>query len=278
MTVLEALGIALAGLAAGTINTVIGSGTLITFPALLAVGLPPVTANVTNTLGLVPGSVLGAWGYRRELRGQGARALRFGAASVTGGLLGAMLLLTLGEGAFTVIVPVLIVAACVLVVLQPRIARRMAAREERAGATRPLHGGPLLLLGIAAAGTYGGYFGAAQGVILLGMIGASVPEGIQRVNALKNVLAGLVNAVAAAVFIVVAEVDLARCRSGRRRGGPRRPARGTCGAAAEPHGDARARGRRRRPRHRAAGAVRPGGRCERAPRRRGERRRRPAAA
>ncbi|RJK93794.1 sulfite exporter TauE/SafE family protein [Vallicoccus soli] len=202
MTVLELLGVALAGLAAGTINTVVGSGTLVTFPALLAVGLPPVVANTSNCLGLVPGSVVGAWGYRHELRGQRARALRFGAASLVGGVVGGVLLLALPEDAFSAVVPVLIVVACVLVVLQPRLARRAARR----GGARP-HGGPLLLLGVAGTGVYGGYFGAAQGVILMGLLGATLAEDLQRLNALKNVLAGLVNAVAALLFIVAGEVD-----------------------------------------------------------------------
>ncbi len=201
VTVLELLGVALAGFAAGTINTVVGSGTLVTFPALLAVGLPPVTANTTNCLGLVPGSVAGAWGYRRELRGQRGRAVRFGAASVVGGLVGGVLLLALPDDAFAVAVPVLIVVACALVVLQPRLSRRAAHR--RSG--RP-HGGPLLLGGVGLTGVYGGYFGAAQGVLLMGLLGASLPEDVQRLNALKNVLAGLVNAVAAVLFVVAGEV------------------------------------------------------------------------
>jgi uncharacterized membrane protein YfcA len=115
----ELLAIALAGFAAGTINTVVGSGTLITFPVLLAFGYAPVTANVSNTVGLVPGSVSGAFGYRRELAGQRERALRFGTASVLGGITGAVLLLALPASAFEAIVPVFIGIALVLVVVQP---------------------------------------------------------------------------------------------------------------------------------------------------------------
>src|SRR5271167_1203592 len=125
----EIVAIALAGLAAGTINTVVGSGTLITFPVLLAFGYAPVTANVTNTVGLVPGSVSGAWGYRRELSGQRRRAMRLGTASVLGGITGAVLLLVLPASAFAAIVPVFIAIALVLTVFQPRLNRWLSARE-----------------------------------------------------------------------------------------------------------------------------------------------------
>src|SRR6476661_1832089 len=119
----------LAGLAAGTINTVVGSGTLITFPTLLAFGVPPVTANVSNTIGLVPGSVSGAVGYRRELSGQRRRVLRFGAASVLGGATGAVLLLVLPASAFKAIVPAFIVLALALILLQPALNRWLLGRE-----------------------------------------------------------------------------------------------------------------------------------------------------
>ncbi len=202
MTLVEALAVLVAGFAAGTINVVVGSGTLITFPVLLAVGYGPVVANVSNTLGLVPGSVAGAIGYRRELEGQGGRLLRFCGASMLGGLVGGILLLSLPKSAFEAIVPVLIAVALVLVVIQPRLAAYLQARRER---PRP-HGGRLLLAGIFGTGIYGGYFGAAQGIILLGLMGISLTDDLQRLNALKNVLAGLVNAVAAVLFIVVADV------------------------------------------------------------------------
>ncbi|WP_030021398.1 sulfite exporter TauE/SafE family protein, partial [Streptomyces monomycini] len=135
MTVWEALAVLGAGGAAGAINVVVGSGTLITFPVLLAIGLPPVTANVSNTLGLVPGSLSGAFGYRRELAGQGRRIRRFGAAALAGGLIGAALLLVLPSDAFDAIVPALIAVALVLVVLQPRLAAALRARRERNGTT-----------------------------------------------------------------------------------------------------------------------------------------------
>jgi uncharacterized membrane protein YfcA len=197
----------LAGAAAGGINTVVGSGTLITFPTLLALGVSPVTANVSNTIGLVPGSVSGAIGYRRELVGQLPRLLRLGCASLLGGVTGAVLLLVLPSGAFEAIVPVLILLGCVLVVLQPAISDRVAARATAHGTTRPIYGPVWLYVAVFAVGVYGGYFGAAQGVLLMAILGIGLTETLQRNNGAKNVLAGLVNLVAAIVFIAVAPVD-----------------------------------------------------------------------
>ena len=207
MTLLESAAILLAGVGAGTINTVVGSGTLITFPTLLAFGVPPVTANVSNTIGLVPGSLTGAYGYRRELAGQRALVLRLLSASVLGGIAGAVLLLTLPSAAFEAVVPVLIGVGVLLVIFQPRLARRVAARSaQRPGATGTAESRwvwPTVL----GTGVYGGYFGAAQGVLLMGVLGIGVEEGLQRLNAVKNVLAGTVNGVAAVVFVAVADVD-----------------------------------------------------------------------
>jgi len=198
----EILAIALAGIAAGAINTLVGSGTLITFPVLLAFGYKPVTANVTNTVGLVPGSVSGAIGYRRELSGQRARALRLGAASALGGITGAVLLLVLPASAFKTIVPVFIAIALVLTVAQPRINAWLARRQinlER-------HAGPATPIAVYLTGIYGGYFGAAQGIMLLAILGVALAQDLQRTNALKNVLAGVVNGVAAVYFALAAHV------------------------------------------------------------------------
>jgi uncharacterized membrane protein YfcA len=208
VSLLEALLIGLAGLAAGTINTVVGSGTLITFPTLLAFGVPPVTANVSNNIGLVPGSLSGAIGYRRELSGQRARVLRLAVASVIGAAVGAVLLLTLDEDAFAAIVPVLILLGLTMVVLQPRITRWVTARRERTGGHPSGQTGswwvwPLVLM----TGVYGGYFGAAQGVLLMAVMGIGIQESLQRLNGVKNVLAMLVNLVAGTVFAFVADVD-----------------------------------------------------------------------
>jgi uncharacterized membrane protein YfcA len=198
----EILAIAAAGLAAGTVNTVVGSGTLITFPVLLAFGYAPVTANVSNTIGLVPGSASGAVGYRRELSGQRGRALRLGSCSVIGAALGAALLLILPASAFKAIVPVFIAAALVLVVLQPRINSRLAERKSRIAHEH----GILTPLGVFATGIYGGYFGAAQGVLLLGILGVALPQSLQRTNGLKNVLAGLANGTSGLIFAIAASV------------------------------------------------------------------------
>jgi uncharacterized protein len=200
VSLLEAIAVLLAGGVAGAINAAVGSGTLVTFPVLLAVGYSPLVANVSNTLGLVPGSVAGAFGYREELREHRRRVMEFGCASLTGGVVGAVLLLSLPDSAFEVIVPVLVAAAVILVAVQPLLSQRLSTDRE----SRRRHAGPGLLGAIFATGVYGGYFGAAQGVILLGIMGLLLPYGLQELNAIKNVLAGLVNAVAAVVFVFFA--------------------------------------------------------------------------
>jgi uncharacterized membrane protein YfcA len=197
----------LAGVAAGTINTVVGSGTLITFPTLLAFGVPPVTANVSNTIGLVPGSLSGAIGYRRELAGQRSRLLRLGTASLLGGVAGAVLLLVLPAAAFDAVVPVLIGLGCLLVLLQPRISAAVAARAAARGQEMHPHGAGWVWVLVMLTGVYGGYFGAAQGVLLMAVLGVGLQESMQRNNATKNVLAALVNGVAAVLFLFVAHVD-----------------------------------------------------------------------
>jgi uncharacterized protein len=207
---LQALAIFAVGLAAGTINTVVGSGTLITFPTLLAFGYAPVLANVSNNIGLVPGVASGVVGYRAELTGQRRRILRLGTASLGGGLVGAILLLTLPQSAFKAIVPVLIGVAVVMVIIQPRLAAWVAARHGTAAAAPDATeaiGGPVLWVLVFLAGIYGGYFGAAQGVLLIGMLGIALGDTLQRINAVKNVLAGLVNGLAAIVFIIATHVD-----------------------------------------------------------------------
>ena len=206
MSAFEVVGILVAGVAAGTINTVVGSGTLITFPTLLAFGVPPVTANVSNTIGLVPGSVAGAWGYRRELAGQRARVLRLAAASLIGGVIGAVLLLVLPERAFEAIVPALILLGVVLVIAGPRLSAWVARRAEERG-VGDRHFAWWVWPAVLVTGVYGGYFGAAQGVLLMAVLGIGVAESLQRLNGVKNVLAAIVNAVAGVVFVIVADVD-----------------------------------------------------------------------
>ncbi|MFC9594133.1 sulfite exporter TauE/SafE family protein [Streptomyces sp. NPDC056944] len=207
LSIWEALAVFAAGIGAGTINTIVGSGTLITFPVLLATGLPPITANVSNALGLVPGSISGAIGYRRELKGQKNRILRLGAVALLGGLIGAILLLALPSQAFDAIVPVLIGLALVLVLFQPRISAAVKRRREQTGTEAHPDGGPALLAGLFLASMYGGYFGAAQGVLYLSLMGLLLHDDLQRINAVKNILGALVNGVAAVFFLFVAEFD-----------------------------------------------------------------------
>lgn len=197
-----------AGMGAGLINTVVGSGTLITFPTLLAFGVPPVVANVSNNIGLVPGSASGVLATRGDLVGQRSRVIRLAIASLIGGAIGAVLLITLPSAAFDAIVPILIAIGCVLVIVQPRLSKAVAARRERLGTSEAAADGSLVIwIAVLITGIYGGYFGAAQGVLLLGVLGIGLAESLPRINAVKNVLAGVVNGIAAVIFIFVAHVD-----------------------------------------------------------------------
>ncbi len=197
-----------AGFGAGTINALIGSGTLITFPALLAVGYPPVLANVSNNLGLVPGAASSAYGYREELRGSRRRLRRLAPMTICGAVIGAILLLELPASAFEVIVPVLIAISLVLIVLQPRISRWAQARreaEEEGRAPAP-HGGPGTMASVFGTGIYGGYFGAGQGILLLAVLAIGLPGELKELNAVRAVLAGLANFTAAVVFLFAADI------------------------------------------------------------------------
>jgi uncharacterized protein len=196
-----------AGAAAGLINTVVGSGTLITFPTLLALGIPPVTANMSNTVGLAPGSLSGALSMRPELDGQRQRVRRLGTASLLGGITGAVLLLWLPSTAFDAIVPILIGIGCLLVIVQPTVSRWITARRLRQDSGQPPpHGAIGLWIAVLITGVYGGYFGAAQGVLLLGVMGIGLVETLPRINAVKNVLALIVNAVAGVLFVLISMV------------------------------------------------------------------------
>ena len=231
MTLLEGAIILVAGIAAGIINVVAGAGTLITFPVLLAFGVPPITANVSNTVGLVPGSVAGASGYRRELASQWRPVAVMAVFSAIGGIIGGLLLLVLPEEVFAGVVPYLLLLAALLSAIQPRVAAfvRRKATVATAGQrpattaetpttdatdataktsktdTRPITLG--LILGVLATGVYGGYFGAAQGVILLALLGILWSTDMHRSNGAKNVLAGVANLVSATIFITSGTVD-----------------------------------------------------------------------
>ncbi len=222
----ELLLLSVCGIAAGLINTVVGSGSLITFPALLAFGYPPVLANVTNNLGVLPGSISGAMGYRRVLRGQWRSVFVLLLCSGVGGAIGALLLLTLPTQVFDTVVPVLIGLACVLVIIGPHLKRRIAQRQSALAARlgdstatthpdagAPTHNGdsqesrPGLIVATALTGTYGGYFGAAQGVILLSVLSVLLRGSLQRANAVKNALTASANFAAGVVFVMLTPVD-----------------------------------------------------------------------
>jgi uncharacterized membrane protein YfcA len=209
------------GLTTGVLNTVAGGGSLLSFPALLALGYPPLIANVTNTVGVFPSSVGGAVGYRRELEGQARRWLLLAAVCTAGSLLGAWLLLVLPESTFEAAVPVLIGVASLLVLVQPWLARslprlrRARARTGSAPGAQATPGAapptPLwrhwpLLLTVLAISVYGGYFGAAMGVLLIGVLGLFLGGSLQRTNALKNSLTATVNGVAAVAFLFLGPV------------------------------------------------------------------------
>jgi uncharacterized protein len=208
----------LAAITAGAMNAVVGAGTIITFPTLLAVGIPPVTANVSNTVGLVPGGLAGAYAFRATLAERGPLLRRLVVASSIGGLTGGALLLFLPADTFEVVIPPLLVVSGLLAAAQPRVTSWVARRRQRAAEAAP-DGAPLtrpgftatppLLAAVAATGVYGGYFGAAQGVILLALLGVFFAGDLTAANGTKNVLAAVANIVSALLFIVLADVDWA---------------------------------------------------------------------
>jgi len=204
MNLFEALAIIAAGFAAGTINTIVGSGSLITFPTLLFFGFAPIIANVSNTVGLVPGTASGAIGYRRELPPAGRALVMLVALAIAGGLTGAVLLLALPPTTFEVVVPFLILIASGLMAVQPYLSRALAARR----GTGRSHGLVFDAL-IYLTSIYGGYFGAAQGVLFISLLSIFEPGNLQQSNAVKNVLALCTNTVAALVFVLIAHVDWA---------------------------------------------------------------------
>jgi uncharacterized membrane protein YfcA len=199
---MEAGLLAAAGLAAGIVNAIAGGGSLISFPALLAVGYPTVSANVTNTVALWPGYIGGALGYRAELSGQRRRAIAFGVTSVVGALAGCLLLLVTPEGVFKALVPALIAVASLLLAVQPWLKRRLSDTERLSGR----HHQVLLHAGILLGGVYGAYFGAGLGVMLLGILGVFVHDHLQRVNAVRAVLSLVINTVAFAAFALFGPV------------------------------------------------------------------------
>jgi uncharacterized membrane protein YfcA len=195
VTLLEAIAVLAAGFAAGGVNTIVGSGSLITFPTLLAVGYPSVVANVSNSVGLVPGGISGAIGYRRELKGQWRRVGILAVGTTVGALVGGILLLELPESVFDAVVPILILLACALMAIK-RPPGKHADKERTVAGTAASF----------TTGIYGGYFGAAQGIILMSLLRFCFPDDLQRLNAIKIVLTAVANGVAALLFIAVADV------------------------------------------------------------------------
>lgn len=192
----------LAGLAASTINAIVGSGTLISFPVLLALGLPPVTANMTSSVALLAGNASSIPGYRSAIE-QGRHLLpQLLPASIAGGLVGAILLLVLPEKVFAGVVPVLIALALVLVAVGPWVQKRVAQSRPDAAQGTYLLPAPVVAGLVGLTGIYGGYFGAAQGVIVIGLLGILTTLSIQVTNGLKVVLALAVNLVGSLFFVV----------------------------------------------------------------------------
>jgi uncharacterized protein len=205
LDLLSSIIVSIAGLWAGTINAVVGSGTLVTFPVLIALGVAPVVASMSNAMGLVFGTAAGAFGYRRELKGRGRQLMRLLPASLLGGISGAWLLLHLPEKVFHYAAPVLIVLALLMVVFQRRLQTWVRAREENPEhAVRDKQHGVLLVVLVYLAGVYGGYFVAAQGILLVGILGVFLTGTIQNANAMKNILVLGVNLVAALSYVLFA--------------------------------------------------------------------------
>lgn len=203
MTVAEAALIAVAGFLAGGVNAVAGGGSLISFPALVAAGLPTLDANVTNTTAVWPGYLGSAAAYRRELRDQGSRLRALAVTSVAGAGAGAAILLVAPDAVFDAVVPFLVLAGSVLLALQPRIAKTVLARTEGGGRGQ----GVQLHVAIFLAAVYGAYFGGGLGVILLAVLGIFVADHLQRLNGLKAAISLLVNTVALVAFALFGPVD-----------------------------------------------------------------------
>lgn len=194
--------LAVAGFFAGALNAAAGGGSLISFPALIAVGYPPLTANVTNNVAVFPGYVTGATGYREGLRGQGGRILPLAIASAIGGLVGVGLLLVSSQAVFEGIVPFLILAACALLAAQPALGRWLGGRS--GGRDRP---GTAALVGQALVGVYGGYFSAALGVGIIALLALLLDDTLQRLNALKALLQAVIGGVTALGFILLTPIE-----------------------------------------------------------------------
>ncbi|MBP7972831.1 MAG: sulfite exporter TauE/SafE family protein [Candidatus Nanopelagicales bacterium] len=195
MMLADAVALSAAGLVAGALNAAVGSGTLITYPVLLTVGLPPVAANATNSLGMVPGSLSGAWMYRSNLKGRRQSLIKWSLATGAGAVVGATLVVLLPERVFVAVVPWLILSACLLIAVQPVLLKYLSKGSHRA-----------VTPAIGAVGVYGGYFGAGQGIAYLAALGSLDGGDIHHANAAKNVVASAANGAAAATFALAGRV------------------------------------------------------------------------
>jgi uncharacterized protein len=203
--VLDLLAAGLAAFAAGMVNAVAGGGTLITFPALVALGVPAVSANITNTVALCPGYVGGAWAQRDDLRAFRRHFRSLFAAAVVGGLAGSILLLQSSEDLFRALVPFLILGACGLLALQDVLRRALQARRQPRH-RQPARRHPALVGSVFASAVYGGYFGAGLGIMLLAVLGLAMDDTLTRLNALKQALSVAINVVAALFFVFSGKV------------------------------------------------------------------------
>lgn len=190
--------ILMAGVGAGMMNAAVGSGTLLTYPILVSLGIPPVVANGTNSLGLVPGSIAGAFAYRKQLVGRRKELVRWGMATSGGAVIGALLVVALPARVFTFLVPWLILLACTSIALQPVITKIFVARKPHAAI------GPAVF----GVGIYGGYFGAGQGVAYLAALGSLDVGDVHRANAVKNVISSAANTAAGLTFALAGFVEL----------------------------------------------------------------------
>ena len=210
MTLWDVLLIGAGGFAAGAVNSMAGGGTFFSFPALLAVGLPPVVANASNSVALWPGSLSGAWAYRHELARYRRYLLPMGAASFLGGAAGGLLLLLAGDARFSALIPWLLAFATLLFAFSPQLSkalRRMRpARQDQAGGSHgmgsPVGWGVQLLVSI-----YGGFFGAGMGILMMASLAIGGHEDVQHINALKNILSAVIYSVTVVTFVVAGAVS-----------------------------------------------------------------------
>jgi len=207
VTGLEQLAVLAAGLGAGILTSTVGVATLLSFPVLIAVGLPPVVANASNTVGLTPGAVSGSWGYRHELREHPGATVAVLATCAIGAVAGAVLLLALPPGVFETVVPWLILVTCLLVGAQPRISARLRARHGEDAPAPRTRMSPVTTAFATATGVYGGYFGAGSGVMMMAVLGFGLDLEFRIVNALKTLAVMAANAVATVIFLVAADLD-----------------------------------------------------------------------